>query len=143
MSPWIILGGVAALGAAYAGGRMDGRKIEQAGELRAERAAEKARRDMQGRIDASATASAAREVQRQTDVREIHRETEKIVERPVYAAACVDADGVRLLERAAAIANGERIAAPAGGPGEAADAAQGDGRRAAGQPVPLVPAGAL
>lgn len=143
MSPWLILAGVGALGASYVGGRMDGQKIEQAGQVRAERAAAKVRIELQGRIDASGTASAERETQRQSDVREIYRETEKIVERPVYAARCIDADGVRLLERAAALANGASIAPPAGGSGEAAAAAQDGSGRTGGQPVPLVPTGAL
>ncbi|ARS27603.1 hypothetical protein [Sphingomonas sp. KC8] len=143
MSPWLIIAGVAALGASYVGGRMDGQKIEQSGQLRAERAAAKVRVELQGKNDQSGTASAERETQRQGDVREIYRETEKIIERPVYSARCIDADGVRLLERAAALGNGEGVTAPAGGAGEAAPAAHDGARGTSGQPVPLVPAGAL
>lgn len=57
---------------------------------------------------------------RQSNQREIVRESERIVERPVYRSQCVDADGVRLLDRAAANANGEPTAASAGGAGGAA-----------------------
>lgn len=142
MNPWLILGGVLAIAGAYAGGRMDGRSIAQAGELKAERAAAQERARVQGEIERAAEASGTIEVGRQQDVREIYRETETIVERPVYAARCVDADGVRLLERAAAVADG------AGGSAAAGDAAGGAGADRVGggagrAPVPLVPAAAL
>ena len=64
-----------------------------------------------------------RDQTRQTTVREIYRETAKVVQNPVYRNVCIDADGVQLLERAAAAANGESAPAPSGGPAEAADAA--------------------
>jgi hypothetical protein len=77
-------------------------------------ARETLRQQTQGRIDTSAQAHQAREYARQTTVRDIYHESEKIIDRPVYGAACIDADGVRLLDRAAATANGQREPDPAG-----------------------------
>lgn len=57
------------------------------------------------------TKGAAAAVERQTIVREITREVPKIIDRTVYRAVCVDDDGVRLLNRAVAAANGEFDAA--------------------------------
>lgn len=59
--------------------------------------------------------AAAQDVQRQTIVREIVREVPKIVDRPVYRNVCVDADGVGLLRRSVAAANGA-VGASASGP---------------------------
>lgn len=143
MNPYLILVGVLAIGGAYVGGRFDGQAIEKGAELRADREAEKVRVQLQGQIDTSATAAQTVENQRQTDVRSIYREKETIVDRPVYRNVCVDADGVGLLDRAAAIANGfgftppARPAAPAAEPG--ADSGGGDG----GQTVPGNGAGPL
>lgn len=85
-------------------------------EARYAAAAEKARsaREKQiGRAQAQDTAAAAANVQRETIVREITREVPKIIDRPVYRNVCVDADGVRLIERAVGAANGR--GAPGGG----------------------------
>jgi hypothetical protein len=58
-------------------------------------------------------AAAARDVARAAEFRSIYVEVPRVVDRPVYRNACVDADGVRLLERAVAAANG--AVEPAGG----------------------------
>lgn len=68
------------------------------------------------------TAAAVANVQRETVVREITREVPKIIDRPVYRNVCVDADGVRLIERAVDAANGR--GAPGGGTAGAAGGVQ-------------------
>jgi|GEM_PF-701983 len=107
----VAVAGLAFGGLMYIRGQSNG---EQAGAARAqlraseiERARLEATRALQGRIDDLAKRQAAIESQRQTATREIHRETERIVETPVYRTVCVDADGVRLLDQAAAVANGD------------------------------------
>ena len=109
-NPYAIAGGVilgvAALGGAYIEGRMDGKHIEQAAEKRADDAAQKVRDQLQSQIDASAQQHQQTENLRQQGVREIDHEKETIVERPVYLNECLDADGVRLVQKAAALANG-------------------------------------
>ncbi len=82
---------------------------EQAAQHRADAAAAKVRAELQGQIDRSATAFQTAENTRQSSVREIYHESQKIIERPVYSAVCVDADGLGLLDRAAAIANGDGL----------------------------------
>ena len=72
------------------------------------------------------------EGQRRDTVREIYRDVPKILERPVYRDVCGDADGLRLLRRAAANANGDRSGADAASPegaSPAGDSGPGDGRR--------------
>lgn len=122
-NPYAIAGGVilgvAALGGAYFEGRMDGKHIEQSAQARADQAAQKVRDQLQGQIDASTQQGQATENGRQAGVREIDHEKETIVERPVYLTQCVDADGVRLLQKAAANANG-----PTGQPGAPGDTAK-------------------
>lgn len=87
---------------------------EQAAQKRADDAREAERRKLQGQIDASTERHQAAEYARQGDVREIYHESQKVIERPVYRNVCVDADGVGLLDRAAATANGEGVAGAAG-----------------------------
>ncbi|WP_203234660.1 hypothetical protein [Sphingomonas solaris] len=143
MSLYLMLGAALALAGAYVGGRIDGQKIEQGAELRADREAEAVRVRLQGQIDASATAGQTAEFKRQSDVRSFTREKETIVERPVYRNVCVDADGVGLLDRAAAVANGLGFTPPARPAADAAaggaDGEGGDGRAA----VPVERAGPL
>jgi len=93
---------------------------EQASEKRASDAAQAERQRLQRQIDASAEQHQAAEYTRQANVREIYHESEKVIDRPVYRNVCVDVDGVRLLDRAAAVANAEGIG---GTPGTAAEAA--------------------
>lgn len=77
-------------------------------------AAERDKREKQiGQAQVQDTAAAEANVQRETVVREITREVPKIIDRPVYRNVCVDADGVRLIERAVDAANGR--GAPGGG----------------------------
>ena len=87
---------------------------EQAAQKRAEDAADAERRKLQGQIDASAERHQSAEYARQANVREIYHESEKVIDRPVYRNVCVDADGVRLLDRAADVANAESVGQPAG-----------------------------
>lgn len=108
----------------FAYGTRVGTAQEQAAQKRADDAAEGERAKLQGQIDAGAEAHQSAEYARQADVREIYHETQKVIERPVYRNVCVDADGVGLLDRAAATANGKGIAgaagpAPAAAPGPA------------------------
>ncbi|HEX7873044.1 MAG TPA: hypothetical protein VF475_09045 [Sphingobium sp.] len=99
----------AALGlliAAFFFGRHVGTTEEEARYLRDEKkAAAKVEATI---VDAQAqdAVSAAADVHRETIVREITREVPKIIDRPVYRNVCIDADGVRLIERAVATANG-------------------------------------
>ena len=111
------IGGVAllsvlALGGSYWLGRTDGQHIEQAAELKAEQAAQKQKDEDQALIDQSAGQHQAAENQRQSTVRDIYHDKETIVERPVYTNVCVDADGVRLLQKAANNANGAGQSGP-------------------------------
>lgn len=50
-------------------------------------------------------AAARIEARRQSTMREIIREATTIIERPVYRADCIDADGLRLINRAVEAAN--------------------------------------
>lgn len=67
-------------------------------------------------------------VERETTIREITREVPKIIDRPVYRNVCVDADGVQLIGRSVAAANGEPAPGrrPDGGAGEVRDPAGDD-----------------
>ena len=82
---------------------------EQASQKRADDAREAERKKLQGKLDASSEAAQAKEYARQGSVREIYHESQKVIERPVYRSVCVDADGVGLLDRAAATANSEDL----------------------------------
>lgn len=116
---------IAALAACASGaggffyGTSVGAAQEQASQKRADDAREAERKKLQSQIDASSEAAQGMEYARQGSVREIYHESQKIIERPVYRNICVDADGVRLLDRAAATANGENLS-PAAGPATAA-----------------------
>lgn len=99
-----------------------GRNAEIASQRRSQDAAEAVRKTLQGQIDAAAIASQSKEYARQQSVREITHETHKIIEKPVYRNVCIDDAGVRLLDHAAAVANGAGGAAALG---TAADAASG------------------
>ena len=105
----------AALAACTAGiggffyGNSVGHAQEQAAQKRADDARETERKKLQGQLDASSEAAQVKEYARQGSVREIYHESQKVVERPVYRSVCVDADGVGLLDRAAATANSEDL----------------------------------
>ncbi|MEE4451457.1 hypothetical protein [Novosphingobium resinovorum] len=106
----------------FAYGTRVGAAQEQAAQKRADDAAEAERAKRQSQIDAGAQAHQSAEYERQANVREIYHESQKVIERPVYRNVCVDADGVGLLDRAVATANGEGLA---GAAGDAAGAAAG------------------
>ena len=114
----LLLAGALAACVAGIGGFAYGTRIgaaqEQAAQKRADDAAEIVRRQLQDKIDASGEQEQATEYARQTNVREIYHDSETIIDRPVYRNVCIDADGVRLLDRAADVANGEGVGAPAG-----------------------------
>jgi hypothetical protein len=113
---------VSGIGGFFYGTRV-GVAQEQAAQRRADNAAEAMRRKLQGRIDASTERAQAAEYARQSGVREIYHESQKVIERPVYRNVCIDADGVRLLDRAAAIANGQSVARPSGAAAAAPESA--------------------
>lgn len=125
----IVLAGALTASAAGIGGFFYGTGVgaaqEQAAQKRADDAARAERDRLQGQIDASTERSQAAEYARQTNVREIYHESQKVIERPVYRNVCVDADGVGLLDRAASVANGEGVPGPAG---VAPSAAEGPAR---------------
>jgi len=105
----------AALAACTAGiggffyGTSVGSAQEQAAQKRADDAREAERKKLQAQLDASTERAQAAEYARQGNVREIYNETQKVIEKPVYRNLCVDADGVGLLDRAAATANSEDL----------------------------------
>jgi len=111
--------------AGFAYGVHVGAAQEQAAQKRVDDARETEQRKLQVQIDASAQQHQADEYARQGAVREIYHESQKVIDRPVYSNVCLDADGVGLLDRAAATANGEPVAhaagaaaAPANGPAQ-------------------------
>jgi hypothetical protein len=115
----VALAGALAACLAGIGGYVHGTRVgvtqEQAAQARADAAADKARAELQGKIDAVGTAHQESEYGRQVEVREITRESQQIIERPVYRDVCIDADGVGLLDRAAAVANGTASVQPPAG----------------------------
>lgn len=98
---------IALLAVAYIAGRRDGRAIADGKQAAVDKAVEAERGKRESTVAQGDASGQARETDRQTHVREITRETNTITERPVYRNVCVDADGVRLLDRAAAVANGD------------------------------------
>lgn len=115
-----ILGGVALLGVAgtvggYFFGRSDGTAIEQAAQARADKAVEKEREARDGEIVEGEAAGQSAEVERATQTKEVYREIERVIPGdPVYVDRCITGDGVRQLDRAVGIANGEDPGQPAG-----------------------------
>lgn len=121
----LALAGALAACLAGVGGYVHGTRVgvaqEQAAQVRVDAAENKARAELQGQIDAVGTSHQESEYGRQVEVREITRESQKIIERPVYRDVCIDADGVGLLDRAAAVANAASgVWSPAGDAGGAA-----------------------
>jgi hypothetical protein len=109
----------------FAYGTRVGIAQEEAAQKRADDAADAEREKLQGQIDAGAQAHQSAEYNRQAHVREIYHETQKVIERPIYRNVCIDADGIGLLDRAAAVANGKGLSPPVSA---AADAAAGTAR---------------
>lgn len=107
----VALAGALAACLAGIGGYVHGTRVgvaqEQAAQARADAAADDVRRELQAKIDAAGTDHQEAEIGRQVEVREIRHESEKIIERPIFRNVCVDGDGVALLDRAAAVANGQ------------------------------------
>lgn len=116
----LLLAVVAGFGG-YSHGLGVGRDRAEAEQRKAVDRANAERDRLRTQIENAALLHLQADQQRQTINREIVRESSQIVERPVYRTQCVDADGVRLLDRAAAAANGHS-GAPAGA---ATGAAQG------------------
>ena len=129
MKPWIYLAGalaaIALLAGVYAFGRSDGRAIEVAKQVATEAAVKVEREKREGGVDQVGAGAAKLEQNRQSSVKEIYHESTTVTERPVYRNVCVDADGVRLLDRAAVVANGED---PGIVPGATGDGAAGPTR---------------
>ncbi len=113
---------VAIIVAAYVAGRRDGRAIADGKQAAVEQAVAAERKKNETAVAATDAAGAVKENDRQSLVREIIRESHTITDRPVYRNVCVDADGVRLLDRATAVANGGDPGAPAVAPGDVAAA---------------------
>ena len=105
---------LASLTAPYFYGVRVGIAQEQAAQKRANDAARVEAEKIQRQIDADAQSYQGHEYERQAHVREITRESQTIIERPIYRNVCIDADGVQLLDRASALANGESRALAAG-----------------------------
>jgi hypothetical protein len=123
-----LVGGLALLLAAYIGGRFDGSRIEQGAQARVERKARELTIQLEDARQESTLAHGKVEAKAQTQVREIYRETEKLVQAPAYTGLCVDAGGLRMLDDAASVANRKDRREPASG---AAGATEGptDGRQ--------------
>ena len=117
----LVLGAALAACLAGIGGFAYGARVgvahEQAAQLRATRAADAERQRLESQIDASTMRAQTAEQNRQGAVREIYHDSQKIIERPVFRTICVDRDGVSLLDRAAATANGDGISPSADAPG--------------------------
>lgn len=103
---WLALAGAVALigshGWAYMKGRGAGASSVQAKYERAAAKAVKAMKSAQAGIDRIGAIGAQAAAEQDQENRSIYRETLRIIERPVYRTVCVDADGVGLLDRAAA-----------------------------------------
>ncbi len=76
---------------------------------------EAARARLVAAFDRVAGAHAATAQMQQSEVREIYHEATRIIDRSVYHAVCIDADGAGLLDRARASANRGLTGEPAGG----------------------------
>lgn len=126
-NPYVVLGGVGVLLAATTGAFFEGKHVAN-GEAAQSNLTQLTNalndRDAKQRtINQLETAAKQRENDRQSTVREIYHEQSTIVERPVYKNVCVDADGVRLLDRAQTAAAGDagdRLGQPAGAPAQPA-----------------------
>lgn len=102
--------------AGYAHGVRVGRAHEQAARSRAIAAAVAQTAALQRQLNHAARRARIAEQARQTIFRDIRHDSQTLVHRPVYGTVCVDADGVGLLDRAAATANADDRAPSAGDP---------------------------
>lgn len=100
------IGVLLALIGAFFYGQSVGENRCEARHLKAAAAVQEKREKQIGQAQTNDAKAAEKDVARETTVREITRETTKVIERPVYRNVCADADGVRLLERSVEAANG-------------------------------------
>jgi DNA-directed RNA polymerase subunit H (RpoH/RPB5) len=126
MKPWLALVAgavaIALLAGAYLYGRGDGAAIERDKQDAIEKATVELRAQREQLVDQLGGIAATRQAERQAKVREIVRESRTVTERPVYRNVCIDADGMQLLVRSAAAANGADPGIAAAGAGESAPA---------------------
>jgi hypothetical protein len=115
--PWLsiakVVGPILLLIAAYVLGRTDGAAIVRGEQAAVNDALDQERGRREGQLQKVDAGGAMLELERQAEVREIVRYVPQIIDRPVYRNVCVDGDGMRLLDRAAAAANGIDPGAPA------------------------------
>ena len=128
MRLWLYASGtiaaLALLAGAYLFGRSDGAALERDKAASIARVVEAERAARENAIDKLAAAAAKQRAARETTIREIHRDYERVVQGdPVVVNVCVPADGVQLLDRAAAAANGADSGGAAARAGEGAAAA--------------------
>ncbi|MES1985045.1 MAG: hypothetical protein V4461_08820 [Pseudomonadota bacterium] len=108
--------------AGYFHGVDTGRNRERLANLTSVEKANAERDNLRGAIEQESIQHLTADQARRDTVREIYRESHQVTERPVYRNVCIDADGVLLLDRAAAAANGDN---PGASEGAAAGAAKG------------------
>lgn len=131
-----LLGLVAAIGA-YELGTVRGVASEKGAQARIALAKAEAIKPLQSKLDQATANHFAALNDRAAAFREIRHETQTILERPVYRNVCIDADGVRLLDRAADIANGRAdLAGTSGPPAGTAEGPEAGGRDGGGGGVP-------
>lgn len=97
----------------YAHGLDTGKTRQQIADQKDVDSAIAARDRLRGQIEQAALLHLQADQARQSTHREIIRESTKIVDNPVYRNVCVDADGVRLLDRAIDNANAGHSGPPA------------------------------
>lgn len=117
MRPYFYLGGalavVALLFVAFRYGVGVGHAERDAATLRGVAKLEAAARRLQTAEEARRALTAVLDARSDTLVKEIYREVPTVIDRPVYRNICIDADGVRLADRARDAANGADRTAPA------------------------------
>ena len=109
LTPYLTVAAVVAAVGTFAYGVKVGVSMEQAAEARADKAVREATAELQGKLNQMGADHAEREQNRQQNVGKIYREVPIIVRDPVYINTCISYDGGVLLDRAAAVANGERV----------------------------------
>ncbi|WP_189338381.1 hypothetical protein [Sphingobium sp. SCG-1] len=109
--------------AGYFHGLDTGRSRERLASLQDVAKANAARDRLRGAIEQESIHHLSADQARRDTVREIIRESHQVTARPVYRNVCIDADGVRLLDRAQAAANGRDPGAPEGPASGAAEGA--------------------
>lgn len=108
--------------AGYFHGLDTGRNRERLANLTSVEKANADRDKLRGAIEQETIQHLTADQARRDTVREIYRESHQVTERPVYRNVCIDADGVLLLDRAAAAANSDD---PGASEGAAAGTAKG------------------